>query len=356
MVDTLRFLGKAPPDAMVDVLNETFGMMADYGTVDFSAPSPLFGTKTSVTATMLQPPFGGGQYSGTLVLVYNRVDVSQFFSGSDLIRSIPLPGTTNDIINVLKAKYNLYIDPSDFVIEHIPANTITYDLKTMPGSLRWTGSVLMSVVGAPIPLSQIFVNTTVNGIVVPSLTFPFIVPTTYLSGIPAPKLTYNLPALVALNSSLLWGFWYNQNGTYTDTGLYQYPAPIALAMLIGRYLRINIAPQDFINSAPQSVTGGQANTSITITGQPALGYSGQVTLLYNRYDASVFFGTTPVPISASAISQDTLLGAINAKYNTNLLGSDFSVVASSNGTQYTLTALNSSVAWIGSFVVQVTQP
>ncbi len=356
MVDTLRFLGKAPSDAMVDVLNSTFGIAADYGTVGFSTPAALGGTRTSVTATMLQPAFGSTAYSGNLVLVYNRVDVSQFFVNKDLIQNIPLPGTTNDILNALKAKYNLDIDPSDFVIEHIPANATVYVLKTLAESLRWTGSVLMSVIGIPVPLSDILTVTTLNGINVPSLTYPFVLTTVYLPGIPAPKLTYNLATLATMNTTLLWGFWYLLNGVYTNTGLYQYPAPIALAMLIGRYLRVNIAPQDFTVTPPQPLSGASANTSITITGQPTLGYQGQVTLQYNRYDASVFFGTTPIPISAAAIAQDTLLGAINATYKTVLLGSDFNVVASPDGTHYTLTAMNDSVGWIGSFVVQVILP
>lgn len=169
MLDTLRLITKKPEEALVDILNETYQLRAAYDSVSFSPPVALSGTLTQVVATFLTPTTGTADYTGSVTLQYNRLDIDTFLTVADHAQYVTLPGTTYSFLEPILKTYGIVISPDDFIIEHVPLQVSSYLLKTKAQSLRWVGSAYIKPLLVNEPLSALIATTVLDGLYYPTL-------------------------------------------------------------------------------------------------------------------------------------------------------------------------------------------
>lgn len=111
------------------------------------------------------------RYEGDNEAHFNRLDLEGIFTAAGIlevkVRADAVTGTsTTDVITALNARYGLQFDETDYVIEEFAPGSESVILKAAPGSFGYVGEVVVEVVVAAIPLSDV-VNPELGALVAP---------------------------------------------------------------------------------------------------------------------------------------------------------------------------------------------
>lgn len=153
-------LAMSPFEALVAMLNDANSLQGGEtlipSLVSFGAPSVVNGAITQITLTA-NPPTGFVNGSATNFFVgnetflYNRISLADFFvAPEDLNIPFNTPADTYSILNVWQAKYGFNDAGGDFSIEQIGLGASIVTVRADPNSLRWYGSVDVTIV-SPLP-------------------------------------------------------------------------------------------------------------------------------------------------------------------------------------------------------------
>lgn len=144
----MTILNKVGKDLLLDLLNRDNNTTFTFNDVIFSQPvviqnPPTFrNTKVAIQAKV------GGQFIGSKVVDYHRIDVAVLFKPE--YRRVMGTGVqlTSDLVPILNVRFGLALEVSDVVVEPIDTTTlpVTYRLKMTPGCYAFIGEVDLELI------------------------------------------------------------------------------------------------------------------------------------------------------------------------------------------------------------------
>lgn len=170
MLDTIGLLQLSPTRALIEILGVRNGVDLSDDTLEILDITAMTGRVTQVTLQVRKnrDMFTSLPLKGSVVFTYNRLDLAEYFSQTQLTIKLALPTTTRTVMEVLTNYYGYQFDSADFVVERIDENNAhQYQLKATPRSLRWVGSLTLDLLDRE-ELGALAVVTTLPSLVVPA--------------------------------------------------------------------------------------------------------------------------------------------------------------------------------------------
>lgn len=127
--------------------------------------TPARDTEITVTAV------AGSGYTGSVILRYNRVDLSTVPGVLNKVFSLGDGTTVADLIPEINTRYGINLQAEDYVDAALPAFDGTpneqhdFSVVANADSLVWRGTLVLTVKSEDIPLSTALTTTTLNGLV-----------------------------------------------------------------------------------------------------------------------------------------------------------------------------------------------
>lgn len=381
MLNVARLIKKSPYKALIDIVNYNNRTRIGYGYVDFINLRSLSGRRTEITIKAKQFPGYPAEYINEKTFRYNRLHIDTFLQTVDKTVGLVLPATTESVIAAFIAKYEIFLEPSDFIIENIPVGVFSYRLRANPSSLRWVGDTFITIVDPDDDIKEYFYDNVLNGLNDVGQDIVSIFANNHLD-FEHPTITTTNFSTVFTNTQLN-GYWLGSGPSYTEPiGVTNTPRTMFHKAVLTRTAS-PIGVGSYVINALVPITGTR-NTRATIQGNPIAGYVGTIDLDYNRFNLNTYFGTTTININANAtqLSLNTtgltrLVGApttidrngattptalfdlvtrlINQSHAIEFDPSEIDVVYNTANTTWTLTAKSTSLVWYGVLTIKLNQ-
>lgn len=152
MASTEQLLKLSTRGAIVRMVNDENGTLFDgseTGPLVISPPTSEGGGRTEVEISVRRRLSGDDSlpFPGTLAFRYNRLDVD-FNLGGQLNGYRPeMPTSTQALLDELTRRTGIRFELDDFILEDIiRSNAAPYILKAKPNSLRWVGSLEITLI------------------------------------------------------------------------------------------------------------------------------------------------------------------------------------------------------------------
>lgn len=148
----LAALHRTSHQALVEFIGQTNNVALNPDMVFFSPPAVVAdtwraGTTTKNTIIRMTTTEDNPDYNGTVLVVYDRLDLADLGKLVDMTIEVYQPQTTHDFIRAIYLRYGIIIDPTDIVDEPLvplSENTLedpVYELNATTTSLRWVGTL-----------------------------------------------------------------------------------------------------------------------------------------------------------------------------------------------------------------------
>jgi hypothetical protein len=158
--DTLALVAMTPQQAMELFLAQSVkdDVPTDQLYVFKVNPGPGSQTRLDVYIKLTPGDMENWNYGGSTTFTFNRIDLTDFFSGIDIQLSPTLPTDVATVCGLISSIGQIAFDPADFIQEEITeVMALEYYLKAAPDSLRWIGQVPINLLRQT-PLFQFFVK------------------------------------------------------------------------------------------------------------------------------------------------------------------------------------------------------
>lgn len=111
------------------------------------------------------------RYEGQAEAHFSRLDLEGIFTAAGItevkVRAEAVTGTsTADVVAALNARYGLQFDETDIVVEEFVQGSESVILRAAPGSFGYAGEVVVEVVVAAVPLTDV-VNPELGALAAP---------------------------------------------------------------------------------------------------------------------------------------------------------------------------------------------
>lgn len=152
MATTEELLKLSSRGAVVKIINDendTFFDGSDAGPLVISPPLNLGGERTEVEISIRRKLSvdDGLPYQGKLAFRYNRLDVENTLYGKLSGFRPPMPTSTQVLLDELTRRTGIKFEAENFILEDIIRNNAApYVLKARPESLRWVGSMEVTLI------------------------------------------------------------------------------------------------------------------------------------------------------------------------------------------------------------------
>jgi len=147
-MNTTETLLQYPPwEALIRMVNHHYRMTIDPRMAKLVEQETLSDNRLEVTLALkpsgslrnLLPP------TEQITVVYQLLDLGTYFGGTFTIVDRAYPDTTLTVVDQLSETFGVVFDRDDILHETIPMGLTTYTLKAHPRSLRWVGSLDISL-------------------------------------------------------------------------------------------------------------------------------------------------------------------------------------------------------------------
>lgn len=144
----MSLLNKVGKDLLLDLLNAENGTTFTFNDVMFSNPVVITNPLTFRNTKVAINAKAGGQYFGTKVVDYHRIDVAVLFKPQ--YRRVVGVGVelSTDLVPILNARFGLALETGDIIAEPIDTTTlpVTYRLKMAPNCYAFIGEVDLDLI------------------------------------------------------------------------------------------------------------------------------------------------------------------------------------------------------------------
>lgn len=167
------FPSKSGPGLLLTAINAATadGVVLEFADISFSAPEPADQNGNTTTVTVTAEP--DGKYSDSVAVFYNRVQMEDIFLGAGIevieVDIATLGGSsTSDVVASLNTRYGLEFAVEDIVDEAFDVGDGQVTIKAAPGSLGYTGQMMVNLVTAPLPLTDVIVSPELGDLEIPT--------------------------------------------------------------------------------------------------------------------------------------------------------------------------------------------
>jgi hypothetical protein len=162
---------KAPEQIVLDQINNDNSSSLTLTQVSFGLPTASTGTSPARDTTLTVNSVADEGYSGSVVVMYNRVDISTVPGTRSTVFPKGSSVNISDLIPQINAAYQINLTSADYTDGPLPTFTgtpneeHTFQLVINADSLPFENSVTLTVKANDIPLSSVITTTTLNGLV-----------------------------------------------------------------------------------------------------------------------------------------------------------------------------------------------
>lgn len=163
-------LNKVGKELLLDLLNRENGTAFSLADITFSNPQVIENPTTFRNTKVVLSAKPGGQYVGTRVVDYHRIDIAALLK--EPYRRVIGVGVTisSDLVPILNTRFGLQLIPSDIVLEPVDTTTlpVTYRLKMTESCYAFIGEVDLSLINDLPDLDQLITVNLLDGFHYPS--------------------------------------------------------------------------------------------------------------------------------------------------------------------------------------------
>jgi len=150
--NSLAALHRTPQQGLVEFIARTNAVSLNPTSVYFSPPKRVVdtyraGTTDRNTIIRLTMADNSSSFSGSKIIVYNRLDLSDLNKLIDVTIETHLPQTTHDFIRPIFLRFGIRFEPEDILDEPLinthdnELEAPIYEIHALPESLRWIGTL-----------------------------------------------------------------------------------------------------------------------------------------------------------------------------------------------------------------------
>lgn len=162
-----------PQDRLIALINESNDKQWQSGQLTFG---PVGAGSNGRNATVVATAAAGQPYSGNVTLSYNRVDLSTAPKAASTDFVYEGQTLSVDLVDALRARYNIALTAIDLVSEALPApdgtGKVSATLKAATTSYLWFGQLAVTLTPAVRPLSEVLTNNVLDGFTLDDLADP----------------------------------------------------------------------------------------------------------------------------------------------------------------------------------------
>lgn len=166
----MNILNKIGKDLLLDLLNRDNGTAFTFNDVVFSNPQVIINPTTFRNTKVAINAKVGGQYVGSKVVDYHRIDIAQLLKPQ--YRRVIGVGVTisTDLVPILNTRFGLQLEASDIVAEPIDTTNmpVTYRLKFQPNCYAFIGEVDLELINDLPDLEELITVNLLDGFHYPS--------------------------------------------------------------------------------------------------------------------------------------------------------------------------------------------
>jgi hypothetical protein len=158
---------KSPQQILLDLINNEEGSELTLSMVTFGVPTALIGqVNTQIMVSAAQ----GSQFSGSVVVTYNRVNLGSIPGNRSKLFSVGQATHISDLIPAINAAYQINLTSADYIDAPLPSfgqgqSTLNFQISAALGSLVYRGNVVLQITTGLIPLSSVITVTALNGLI-----------------------------------------------------------------------------------------------------------------------------------------------------------------------------------------------
>lgn len=162
---------KAPEQIVLDQINNDNSSALTLTQVSFGLPTAATGTSPARDTDCTVSSIANEGYSGSVVVHYNRVDISTVPGSRSKIFPKGSAVNISDLVPQINAAYQINLTSADYTDAALPTFTgepneeHDFQLTISSDSLPFKNSVTLTVKANDIPLSSVITTATLNGLV-----------------------------------------------------------------------------------------------------------------------------------------------------------------------------------------------
>jgi hypothetical protein len=162
---------KAPEQILLDQINNDNTSALTLAQVSFGLPTTTTGGSPARDTQVTVSSITGEGYSGSVVVEYNRVNISTVPGVRSTIFPKGSAVNISDLIPQINAAYQINLTTADYTDAPLPTFTGTpneehdFQLVISSDSLPFENSLTLTVKSNDIPLSSVITSATLNGLV-----------------------------------------------------------------------------------------------------------------------------------------------------------------------------------------------
>lgn len=145
MLNAITLLAKPNAQALKDIVQDALVEGVNVDDLDIGTPVVGVGSEMVTKVSVSSDAYGRPDfpYHGSVNLRYQRLSLSDTFSGLALEFSLPFPTKASVVAGLLQTAFNIHFGVEDFIEEPIddPSGVVNYLFKANPDSPRWMGQL-----------------------------------------------------------------------------------------------------------------------------------------------------------------------------------------------------------------------
>lgn len=161
---------KAPNQILLDQINHDNASSLTLTLIQFGLPTAATGTNPNPNTSTTVTAKAGSGYSGSVVVGYNRVDLSTIPGARNTVYSLGNAVNISDLVPEVNTAYAINLTTDDYTDGPLPTFTGTaneehaFQIAATADSLVYQGVMSLTVKANDIPLSSVITTTTLTGL------------------------------------------------------------------------------------------------------------------------------------------------------------------------------------------------
>jgi hypothetical protein len=161
---------KAPNQILLDQINHDNNSALTLSLIQFGIPTAATGTNPNPNTSISVTAQSGSGYSGSVVVNYNRVDLSTIPGSRNTIYSLGNAVNISDLVPEVNTAYAINLTSVDFTDGPLPTFVGTaneehsFQIAATADSVPYQGVMTLTVKANDIPLSTVITTTSLTGL------------------------------------------------------------------------------------------------------------------------------------------------------------------------------------------------
>lgn len=169
---------KAPDQILVDLINADNGTSLTTALIGFGVPTAATGASPARNTELEVSAKSGSGYKGSVVVLYNRLQIQDFVNSTDFPDGLSLPvgdaTKYSDLIPEINTALGINLTAADYVDGDIgvwqgtPNEQKVINIPMKADALCYLGTLQLTLVAEDIELSTVITTLTLNGLNLPA--------------------------------------------------------------------------------------------------------------------------------------------------------------------------------------------